>query len=86
MTRPRLRHDSFADYLASDTDLPFEVWLRERDELARARVTTPSGKPSAPGGWAVALLVVIVLACIGVTGVAIAIGALRPASATTGGH
>lgn len=73
----RPRHDAFAEYLASDTDVPFEVWLRERADFARARVTAPPRKQTAPGGWAVAVLVLIVIICIGVTGVAIAIGALR---------
>ncbi len=57
-------HD-LAEYLASDTDLPYKVWLQERDALARARVT----KQPAPDGWPwpVTLLVAIVLATLLVT-------------------
>jgi hypothetical protein len=82
MTRP-FRRDSFAEYLASDTDLPYETWLQEHKAIAEARRRTAAvgtQTTSRPRGWAVALLVVIMLASVVVTGVAIAAGYLKGAA------
>ena len=70
------RHDRWAEYLASDTDLPYSTWIVEQRNLARARVTIPPRQPATRGA-AMAILVVIVLACVAATGIAIGIGLLR---------
>lgn len=45
MSRPQLRRDAFAEWLGSDSDVPFDVWLRERDALAQARALHPPRRP-----------------------------------------